>query len=97
MIRNPNPWEARSDEEFGNFTPVVGIVGVGRGGASQAVRIHRAQTDIELRARLGARARGSLLEEDSRSSEAEVRRPPTSEPGQRMEAAEAAWGGRCRT
>jgi hypothetical protein len=45
-----------------SVTPVVGIVGVGCGGAGQAVRIHRARTDIELRARMGARARGPQIQ-----------------------------------
>ena len=52
----------RGTERFTSVTPVVGIVGVGCGGAGQAVRIHRAQTDIELRARMGARARGPLIQ-----------------------------------
>lgn len=43
------------------FREVTPVVGVGRGGAGQGVRIHRAQKDIELRVRLGARARGNLL------------------------------------
>jgi hypothetical protein len=44
-------------------TPVLGVggVGVGGGGAVQAVRIHRVQTDIELRRRRGARARAAKL------------------------------------
>ena len=54
--------EPRGTERFTSVTPVVGIVGVGCGGAGQAVRIHRAQTDIELRARMGARARGPLIQ-----------------------------------
>jgi hypothetical protein len=77
-------------EEFCNVTPVVDIVGVGRGGAGQAVRIHRAQTDIELRAREPEARFFKGSGDNSAEEETEGRRPPASESGQMKAAADGA-------
>jgi hypothetical protein len=70
-----------------DVTPVLGVGGVGGGGAAQAVRIHRVQTDIELRRRRGRGSPSCKTRCPSQTPAAAgrrirlVRRPPASESG----------------